>query len=49
MKEIFQNLIAFMERVPVTGKEAVAWCQAYAFLQNQLTAPTEPVDESTKS
>ena len=42
MREITQNLIAFMERVPVTGKEAVAWVQAYAALQEQLAAFTAP-------
>lgn len=39
--QIATNLMAFMERVPLTGKEAAAWCESYAALQ-ALATPAQP-------
>lgn len=42
-EQTIRNIIAFMERVTVTGKEAFAWVQAYGELQNALIPkPVEP-------
>lgn len=35
-----QNILAFLERVPLTGNEAPAWCEAYSHIKNQLDAAT---------
>lgn len=41
-KQILKNLIGFMERVPATGREAFAWCEAYAALQTEFEKPEVP-------
>lgn len=41
-KRMAENLIRFMDRVPVTGLESVAWCEAYNFLQQELAKPIDP-------
>lgn len=44
-EQTLKNIAAFLERTPVTGKEAVAWCEAYAAIQTALQpapAPAEP-------
>lgn len=38
---IAQNLLEFMRRVQSTGMEAVAWVQAYQFVQQY--APQQPL------
>lgn len=43
--QILSNIVKFLERVPVNGPEAYAWCEAHLYLQEQIkkaTAPTVP-------
>lgn len=38
-----KNILAFLERVQLTGKEAIAWCEACAHLNAIIDAPALPV------
>ncbi len=46
--EILKNVLNFMERVPMTGREAIAWTEAVGAIQgeiNKLEAPPKaPAD-----
>ena len=35
-KQILQDILTLLERVPITGKEAPSWCNAYAAIQTEL-------------
>lgn len=39
--QIAKNILLFLERVQLTGKEVPAWCEAVAAI-NELLKPTEP-------
>lgn len=41
-KAILQNLIVFMNRVPVTGQEALAWAETYAAVNAELAELNKP-------
>lgn len=48
--QTLQNIQVFLKRVPVTGEESIAWCQASAEVSEEiakLTAP--PVDKAVKN
>lgn len=36
------NILLFMERVPCTGKEALAWAQSYAAVQAEIKVLSTP-------
>lgn len=36
--QIYQNVLKFLERVQTTGLEAYAFCEAHAFLTQQMQA-----------
>ena len=38
---VAQNICKMLERVQVTGPEAIAWCEAYQLVQ-QYTSATRP-------
>ena len=38
-KQILQNILAFLERVQCTGKEAFAWGEAYMAVQSEMNTP----------
>lgn len=40
--QVIKNAIAFLERVPINGKEAPAWCEVVSALNEMLLPP--PVD-----
>lgn len=40
-EQIVKNILIFLERVPVTGKESVAWCEAVMALNQELKPTTE--------
>lgn len=37
--QIAKNILAFLDRVQLQGKEAVAWCEAVSALSAILAAP----------
>jgi hypothetical protein len=43
-EQTLKNIAVFLERVPLTGKEAFVWCEAYGAVQTALAlpAPVEP-------
>jgi hypothetical protein len=41
-KATLQNLIIFMNRVPVTGQEAFAWAETFATVNEELAALNAP-------
>jgi hypothetical protein len=43
--KILKNIAVLLERVPLTGKEAIAWCEAVAAINEALAPlPTAPTD-----
>jgi predicted DNA-binding protein (UPF0278 family) len=38
---VAKNLMAFLERVQCTGMEAVAWVEAYQFVQQHAPKPEQ--------
>jgi hypothetical protein len=43
--ETLKNILIFLDRVQVVGKESVVWCMAYQEIQAEiakLTAPKQP-------
>lgn len=34
--QVLQNILVFLERVPVTGKEAYAWVEVHQAVQREL-------------
>lgn len=41
-EKITRNILSFLERTTLTGKEAPAWCEAYAALQTSLEPAIAP-------
>jgi hypothetical protein len=39
---IAKNLVVFLQRVPCTGMEAVAWVEAYQYVQQLAQEPGVP-------
>jgi hypothetical protein len=44
--QILQQLLVFLERVPVTGLESVTWCTVYAAVKGELEKPSAPPAEA---
>ena len=49
--QTLQNIQVFLKRVPVTGEESIAWCQASAEVADEIAAQTTPpaIDKSIKN
>lgn len=51
--QTLQNIQIFLKRVPVTGEESIAWCQASAEVADEIAAQTSPppsaIDKSVKN
>ena len=45
--QALRNIQAFMKRVPVTGEESIAWCQAWAELEAEMEALSASVSKLT--
>lgn len=41
--QIAKNILFFLERVQMAGKEAMAWCEACAALNEIIAAPSVPM------
>lgn len=37
-----QNIQVFLKRVPMTGEEAIGWCQAWAAVQAEVVTVSKP-------
>lgn len=49
--QTLQNIQIFLKRVPVTGEEAIAWCQASAEVADAIAKQSAPaaIDKSVKT
>lgn len=41
--QIARNIVSFLERVQLNGKEAIAWCEAVAAMNEIIVAPAAPL------
>jgi len=47
-EHIAKNLLEFLRRVQSTGMEAVAWVEAYQFVQQQVPSQATPQPQQQK-
>lgn len=41
-QQVLQNILVFLERVTVTGKEAYAWAEAHSEVAKELQQASKP-------